>query len=103
MNPQESELRRLYLLADGVADAPCLMTAEGHVRAMVLELSRPADWNALSTVWQRVQSDLELPAPAIAVSGNDGYAPGESSPLTSTYSRCDFKPMWPDFSKRHPV
>ena len=73
MNPLESELRRLYLLDDGTSDAPCLMTGDGHVRAMVLELSRPADWTVLSTVWQRVQSELELPAPAIAVSGNDGY------------------------------
>jgi hypothetical protein len=49
------------------------MSADGQVRAMVLELSRPADWSALSAVWQRVQRDLDLPAPAIAVTGNDGY------------------------------
>jgi hypothetical protein len=73
MNPLESELRRLYLLGDGPANKPCLMTTAGNVRAMVLELSKPADWNGLSTVWQRVQSELELPAPAIAVSGKDGY------------------------------
>lgn len=73
MNPLESELRRLYLL-DGVpVDKSCLLSTAGHVRAMVLELSRPADWTALSTVRQRVQSELELPAPAVAVSGNDGY------------------------------
>ncbi len=40
---------------------------------MVLTLSRPADWAALSAVWQGVQSELGLPAPAIAVSGVDGY------------------------------
>jgi hypothetical protein len=40
---------------------------------MVLELSQPADWNSLSTVWQRVQIELGLPAPAIAVTGNDGF------------------------------
>lgn len=40
---------------------------------MVLELARPADWSLLSTVWRGVQTDLELPAPAIAVSGIDGY------------------------------
>ncbi|MEO8118790.1 MAG: hypothetical protein ABI606_05645, partial [Rhodoferax sp.] len=37
------------------------------------ELARPADWTLLSTVWRGVQTDLELPAPAIAVSGIDGY------------------------------
>jgi hypothetical protein len=73
MNPLELELRRLYLSDDGAAIAPYLITPDGHVRAMVLELSKPADWNALLTVWQRVQSELKLPAPAIAVSGNDGY------------------------------
>ena len=73
MNPMESELRRLYLLDDGLAGEPRLVTGDGHVRALVLELSRPADWNVMSTVWQRVQSELELPAPAIAVSGIDGY------------------------------
>lgn len=40
---------------------------------MVLELARPADWTLLSTVWRGVQTDLELPAPAIAVSGIDAY------------------------------
>ncbi len=40
---------------------------------MVLELARPASWNSLAKVWQGVQADLELPAPAIAVSGIDGY------------------------------
>ena len=40
---------------------------------MVLELARPADWPTLSALWRGVQTDLELPAPAIAVSGIDGY------------------------------
>jgi hypothetical protein len=73
MNPLEAELRRLYLLDVSAAVAPYLMSPDGRVRAMVLELSKPADWSVLSTVWQRVQSELKLPAPAIAVFGNDGY------------------------------
>jgi hypothetical protein len=40
---------------------------------MVLSLARPADWQALAKVWQGVQVDLDLPAPAIAVSGTDAY------------------------------
>jgi hypothetical protein len=40
---------------------------------MVLELARPASWDGLAKVWRGVQVDLELPAPAIAVSGIDGY------------------------------
>lgn len=78
MTRLQSELRRLYLLPasgsqDTAADMGSLVDADGQVRAMVLELARPADWVALSTVWAGVQADLALPAPAIAVSGKDGY------------------------------
>jgi hypothetical protein len=65
-----SELHRLYLPAP---QAFSLIDAHGQVRAMVLELARPASWDALATVWREVQTDLGLPAPAIAVSGVDGF------------------------------
>lgn len=67
LNRLQSELHRLYLPHDGDDRA-----AE-QVRAMVLALARPADWSALAVVWQGVQADLALPAPAIAVSGVDAY------------------------------
>lgn len=54
-------------------DEPALIDAEGRVRAMVLSLALPADWDALSTVWKAVQADLGLPAPGIAVSGTDAF------------------------------
>lgn len=76
MNTLQTELRRLYLFDASNSPnpkEPCLITPDGRVRAMVLQLARPADWNALSAVWQGVQADLELPTPAIAVSGIDGY------------------------------
>lgn len=41
-------------------------------RVMVVELGRPSSWAVLGLLWQGVQSALELPAPAIAVSGVDG-------------------------------
>jgi len=78
VNRLQSELQRLFAARDpesalaGRADTG-LIDSGGRVRAMVLELARPADWAALSKVWQGVQRDLELPAPAIAVSGQDGY------------------------------
>lgn len=65
MNRLQAELQRLFLAHE--------TDAEGGVRAMVLELGRPASWDGLSKVWRGVQVDLELPAPAIAVSGIDGY------------------------------
>jgi hypothetical protein len=78
MNRLPSELRRLYVPQPDADQgrAPeelCLIDSGGRVRAMVLELARPADWAALSKLWQGVQADLELPAPAIAVSGQDGF------------------------------
>lgn len=77
MNRLNTELRRLYLPShaegtDASAALPALVSQEGQVRALVLGLARPSDWSALSAVWQGVQADLELPAPAIAVAGPDG-------------------------------
>ena len=78
MNRLQSELRRLYLppQLDGQPadpDNPSLIDARGRVRALVLQLARPADWTALSKVWQGVQADLGWPAPAIAISGDDAF------------------------------
>ncbi|WP_077036682.1 hypothetical protein [Pelomonas sp. KK5] len=46
---------------------------DGRVRALRIELARPADWTALGAVWRGVQAELDLPAPAIAINGRDGY------------------------------
>lgn len=78
MSPLQSELNRLYFIrppsrANGDVQASSLIAADGRVRAMVLELARPTDWNTLGAVWRGVQTDLRLPAPAIAVSGIDGH------------------------------
>ena len=70
MNRLQSELRRLFLLPSP-DPGERLIDAAGQVRAMVMELADPADWELLSKVWRGVQLDLELPAPAIAVSGLD--------------------------------
>jgi hypothetical protein len=72
------ELHRLYAVhgADAAAATPGgvrLVDDEGRVRALVLELGRPADWTSLSKVWQGVQLELKLPAAAIAVTGTDAY------------------------------
>ena len=76
MNRLHRELLRLYVpQAPGAVetepDEASLIDPEGRVRALVLALARPADWRALARVWQGVQADLALPAPAIAVSGDD--------------------------------
>ncbi|MGQ3054193.1 MAG: hypothetical protein ACT6S0_20625 [Roseateles sp.] len=76
MNRLQAELHRLYLLpcadpGDG-ADQARRTDAAGRVRALVCELRGPADWEPLGRLWRSVQADLELPAPAIAVSGTEG-------------------------------
>lgn len=74
MNRLQAEFQRLYLPGPAPESGESgLIDADGRVRAMVLGLARPADWQALSALWRAVQFDLELPAPAIAVNGIDSY------------------------------
>lgn len=80
MNRLQAELHRLYLSdkpltegQDSVDPDRGLVDANGQVRAMVMEVARQAGWGAVGALWQGIQDDLELPAPAIAVSGVDGY------------------------------
>ena len=77
MNRLDTELRRLYLPAGPAAatttDPTRLVAPDGRVRALVLELARPANWNELSRAWKGVQTELEMPAPAIAVDGKGAY------------------------------
>ena len=86
MSRLHSELARLFLPDTAPRDpatalaAPDLLDAQGHTRALVLELGAPADWSRLRAVWQGVQADLGLPAPAIAVSGTDGLQLWFSAP-----------------------
>lgn len=77
MNRLQTELHRLYLARPAAARvaepaSTDLIDAEGKTRALVLELARPADWVPLARIWRGVQADLELPVPAVAVSGTDG-------------------------------
>lgn len=80
MSRLQTELQRLYLPhnarpegPDVGADAFRLIDADGRVRAMVVELAQQAGWAGVAALWQGVQDELDLPAPAIAVSGIDGY------------------------------
>ena len=87
MSRLHTEFARLFLPATDAAEqappAPTpadLLDAQGHTRALMLELAAPADWSRLKAVWQGVQADLGLPAPAIAVSGTDGLQLWFSAP-----------------------
>ncbi|WP_431257035.1 hypothetical protein ACQ86G_20430 [Roseateles chitinivorans] len=62
MSRLATEFQRLY------AAGP-----EGSVRALVLDVGRPSDWELPGAVWRGVQLDLSLPAPGIAIAGENSY------------------------------
>ncbi|MFL6630068.1 MAG: hypothetical protein ACJ8G1_26775, partial [Vitreoscilla sp.] len=71
MDHLDTELDRLFAIAPG-ASPLSLADAAGRTRALMLEVVQPTGWDALAPLWQGVQAELDLPAPAIAVSGTDG-------------------------------
>ena len=50
-----------------------LVGADGLSRAMVIKFNRPGDWERVANLYQAVQEELDLPAPAVSVSGRQGY------------------------------
>lgn len=76
-----AELTRLYLPAGAsAATQPLnLASADGRTRALVIAFDRQpgADetehWGALCQVANALQTQLELPAPAVSISGSHGY------------------------------
>lgn len=66
----QAELRRLFLR--GAAPHADADPAMPQAAALQVGLASPNAWPPLSRAWQGVQSDLGLPAPGIAVSG-EGY------------------------------
>lgn len=82
MNKLESELQRLYCWPGQdvsswkpAADNPeiKLISPGGLVRCCVLSVQKGADWETVAGLYQGVQAELDLPAPAISVSGDEGY------------------------------
>lgn len=65
------------LVAEGLAGEKAitlkLVSADGMTRAMVVNFAKPADWEAVENLYRLLQDDLDLPAPAISVSGRKGY------------------------------
>lgn len=50
-----------------------LVSRNGMVRTMVVSFERGSNWEQLAALYQGVQEDFDLPAPAIAVSVDEGY------------------------------
>lgn len=101
MNKLISQLQRLYFLPDQqgswlAADQPAVLgrlpeealsgslhgagrlaldpvSPSGLARSLVVEFRRAADWPQVAELYQALQEEFELPAPAISVSGRSGY------------------------------
>ncbi|MCA6215846.1 hypothetical protein KGA65_04725 [Ideonella sp. B7] len=71
MSPLNTEFHRLFLFPPGPALPGTLLDAQGRTRALVLELIAPVDTAALGALWQGLQTELGMPAPAVAVNGRD--------------------------------
>jgi hypothetical protein len=73
MNRLQAEQRRLYLTQDATLEDSGLIDGLGQVRAMVVDVAQPAGWDAVAALCQGIQDELDLPTPAIAVSGGAGF------------------------------
>lgn len=71
MSPLHTEFHRLFLTSAGPQAPATLLDEHGRTRALVLELTAPVDTVAMGALWQGLQSELGLPAPAVAVNGRD--------------------------------
>jgi hypothetical protein len=50
-----------------------LINAEGRVRVMVMVFEKTADWVRVASLLEVLQDELELPLPALSVSGRSGF------------------------------
>jgi len=50
-----------------------LISPDGMARVMVVNFKKASDWEAVANLHQAVQDELDLPAPALSVSGRKGY------------------------------
>ncbi len=85
MNKLIAELQRLFFWPGQVVPnlAECLggqgqavlelSNEAGQVRLMVLEFLRARDWEAVAGLYQALETEQELPLPALAVSGRGAY------------------------------
>lgn len=50
-----------------------LLSPEGQARTLVLGFEKSADWEWVANLYQGILEDLELPAPAMAITANRGH------------------------------
>ena len=71
MSAFNTEFHRLFLSSPRPEAPAALLDDQGRTRALVLELIAPVDTVAMGALWQGLQTELGLPAPAVAVNGRD--------------------------------
>jgi len=49
------------------------VSPEGQSRCLIIEFRQSADWERVAALYQALQSDLDLPAPAVSISASNGY------------------------------
>ena len=82
-----AELQRLFFLPGQPGDGASLTLADGRIpvaldlvsdegmaRVMVVDFCRAADWPKVAELCLALQTDLDLPAPAVSVSGSQGFS-----------------------------
>ena len=87
MNKLIAELQRLYFLPGQPLDGASLRSSgaltpvaihlvndEGMARVMVVDFCRATDWPKVAELYLALQTDLDLPAPAVSVSGSQGFS-----------------------------
>lgn len=60
-------------LAGEIGVALNLISSDSMVRAMIVSFERATDWERVASLYQAIQEELDLPAPALSVSGRKGY------------------------------
>lgn len=69
MSKLDRELQRLGWPIDGRPGS----AADGSTRCLAIDFARSADWPQAAALCQALADDLDLPAPAVSVSGSAGY------------------------------
>ena len=93
VDPAAGVLTRAVMAGSLAGENPValsLVSSDAMVRTMVVDFARAADWQLAATLFQTVQTDLNLPAPALSVSGQRGYAIWFSlaEPVPVAQARC---------------
>lgn len=69
MDKFTNQLQRLFFLPGHHA----IDLGAPRQRCLLIDFSRSADWPALAELYEAVQRDLDLPAPAVSVSASHGF------------------------------